>query len=102
MALFEKLPGNRHMAYGWHHRAEHVHKQGISQMAGGPPPLRSDSEPDGLCGLSFEHQQRVNIANALYMLTTRIINFCFVDGLFFVENPFSSIYWKTTAFGAIE
>lgn len=70
---------------------------------GGPRPLRSDAEPDGLCGLGSNDRLRVDTANALYRLTTKIISFCFCEGLFFfVENPFSSIYWKTTAFRSIE
>ena len=70
---------------------------------GGPPPLRSDVEPDGLKDLSRANQERIDKANALYALTTRIINFCCSEGLFFfLENPFSSVYWKTSAFKSIE
>ena len=70
---------------------------------GGPPPLRSDMEPDGLKFLSHANQERIDKANALYALTTCIIDFCCKEGLFFfLENPFSSVYWKTSAFRSIE
>ena len=70
---------------------------------GGPAPLRSDMEPDGFKNLSYANQQRIDKANALYALTTRVINFCCKEGLFFfLENPFSSVYWKTSAFRSIE
>lgn len=66
---------------------------------GGPPPLRSDLLPDGLENLNKEDQERVNKANSLYLLTTQVADYCFVNGLFFfIENPFSSIYWKTSMF----
>ena len=59
---------------------------------GGPRPHRSDAEPDGLCGLGSNDRLRVDTPNAVYRLTTKIINFCFCEGLFFfVENLFSSI-----------
>ncbi len=65
---------------------------------GGPPPLRSDTCPDGLINLSAADNTRVNKANALYWLTNRVALFCATHGLFFfIENPFSSVFWKTSA-----
>ena len=70
---------------------------------GGPPPLRSDLLPDGLDNLSSQDQERVQKANCLYLLTTQVADYCFDNGLFFfIENPFSSIYWKTTFFRSMK
>ena len=69
---------------------------------GGPLPLRSDLWPDGLCHLSLQDRERVAKANDLYSLTSRLANFAFENELFFfIENPFTSIYWKTSAFRSI-
>ena len=69
---------------------------------GGPLPLRSDLWPDGLFHLSPQDRERVAKANALYSLTSRLADFAFENGLFFfIENPFTSIYWKTSAFRSI-
>ena len=66
---------------------------------GGPPPLRSDLQPDGLDGLCQQDWDRVQKANCLYHLTTLVADYCFDNGLFFfIENPLSSIYWKTSFF----
>ena len=70
---------------------------------GGPLPLRSDLLPDGFDNLSTKDKDRVSKANLLYILTSRLADFAFSNGLFFfVENPFTSIYWKTSAFRSIE
>ena len=70
---------------------------------GGPLPLRSDSMPDGLSQLSLQDVERVDKANSLYSITSRIADFAFDNGLFFfIENPFSSVYWKTSAFRSIK
>ena len=66
---------------------------------GGPPPLRDDFWPDGFTNLPASDFERVLKANALYNLTTDVMLFCFQEGLFFfVENPFTSVFWKTSAF----
>lgn len=66
---------------------------------GGPQPLRSDFWPDGFMNLLAGDLDRVSKANALYSLTADIMIYCFQHGLFFfVENPFTSIFWKTSAF----
>ncbi len=70
---------------------------------GGPLPLRSDLIPDGFDNLSTKDKDRVSKANLLYSLTSRLADFAFSRGLFFfIENPYTSIYWKTTAFRSIE
>ena len=70
---------------------------------GGPPPLRSDLRPDGLEGLSIQDSDRVEKANMLYWLTSQLADFAFDNGLFFfIENPFTSVYWKTSAFRSIQ
>ena len=66
---------------------------------GGPPPLRDDFWPDGFTNLSAGERDRVMKANSLYNLTADIMLFCVHEGLFFfVENPFTSVFWKTSAF----
>lgn len=66
---------------------------------GGPPPLRDDSWPDGFTNLSASDWDRVCKANALYGLTADVMLYCFHHGLFFfVENPFTSVFWKTSEF----
>ena len=70
---------------------------------GGPPPLRSDLQADGLDNLSPQDQERVSKANTLYLITTQVADYCFDTGLFFfIENPFSSIYWKTSFFRSMK
>ena len=70
---------------------------------GGPLPLRSDLMPDGLSQLSLQDKDRVDKANSLYSITSRLADFAFENGLFFfIENPFTSVYWKTSAFRSIQ
>ena len=70
---------------------------------GGPLPLRSDLMPDGFENLSKEDMDRVLKANSLYSITSRLADYSFDNGLFFfIENPFTSIYWKTSAFRSIQ
>ena len=70
---------------------------------GGPPPLRTDLRPDGLEGLTPKNSDRVEKANLLYSLTSRLADFAVDNGLFFfIENPFTSVYWKTSAFRSIQ
>ena len=66
---------------------------------GGPPPLRDDLWPDGFTNLSAVDHDRVMKANSLYNLSTDVMLFCAQEGLFFfIENPFTSVFWKTSAF----
>lgn len=66
---------------------------------GGPPPLRDDFYPDGFSTLNSADLARVESANALYSLSAEVIDFCCEHGvLVFCENPFTSIFWKTSHF----
>lgn len=77
---------------------------GTSSMArtianGGPPPLRDDFFPDGFSTLNSVDLARVRSANSLYSLSAEVIDFCCENGiLVFCENPFTSIFWKTSHF----
>ena len=69
------------------------------QTVQGPQPLRSDSQPNGLGKLSWIDRQRVSSANKLYHFVTSIALECIQRGLIVcIENPRSSLYWKTTFF----
>ena len=66
---------------------------------GGPPPLRDDFHPDGYINLNSSDSARVASANALYSLSAEVIDFCCEHGVLVVcENPFTSIFWKTSHF----
>ena len=65
----------------------------------GPKPLRSDEFPDGLPSLSGTSLLRVAAANALYKFITDICLYCLnADLTVCIENPRSSIYWRTSFF----
>jgi hypothetical protein len=65
----------------------------------GPKPLRSDEFPDGLPSLQGTSLLRVNAANALYQFITEICLYCINASLTVcIENPRSSIYWRTSFF----
>ena len=66
---------------------------------GGPPPLRDDFYPDGFNNLNSIDLARVESANALYSLSSTVIDYCCENGVLVVcENPFTSIFWKTSHF----
>ena len=68
----------------------------------GPKPLRSDEFPDGVPGLTPAEQTRVDSANALYAFVTQISLECFtLNKVVCIENPRSSIYWRTSFFGPL-
>ena len=65
----------------------------------GPQPLRSDALPNGLANLSWLNRQRVSSANKLYHFVTSIAIECLDRGFIVcIENPRSSLYWKTSFF----
>ena len=68
----------------------------------GPPPLRTDEEPDGISSLQGVSFERVLSANKLY---DALAKFCMLGaqrGLTMViENPRRSLYWKTSFFSKI-
>ena len=66
---------------------------------GGPPPLRDDLHPDGFNNLNSADAARVASANGLYSLTADVIDYCCEHGVLVIcENPFTSIFWKTSHF----
>ena len=59
----------------------------------GPPPLRSEEEPDGLADLLPSDQLRVQKANALYQAISDLVLVAASRGLVIVlENPRRSLY----------
>ena len=65
----------------------------------GPPPLRTDQHPDGVRHMSYVNRLRVSQANLLYKFVTAVALFCIQMGMIVViENPRSSLYWKTSFF----
>lgn len=62
----------------------------------GPGPLRSDSCPMGIPGLSKSDQRQVTLGNTMLMFSIRLIVICLALKIPFVlENPFSSRCWIT-------
>ena len=69
------------------------------QSTPGPPPLRSESEPDGLANMSPGDRLRVQKANELYHAISELALLAASRGLIIVlENPRRSLYWRTSAF----
>ena len=69
----------------------------LSNAQHGPRPLRSDEFPDGILGLQEHDAHRVQKANELYQFVTQICVVCTQKGLSWaVENPFSSLFWRTS------
>ena len=69
----------------------------LSNAQPGPRPLRSDEFPDGILGLQEHDAHRVQKANELYQFVTQICVVCTQKGLSWaVENPFSSLFWRTS------
>ena len=66
-------------------------------IPGGPPPLRTAAQPDGVNNLTPLQQLRVVQANILYSLTARVLAFCFQAGILTcTDNPSRSIFWLTS------
>ena len=64
-----------------------------------PPPLRSDSAPNGLPNFSQQNRQRVSSANKLYHFLSELVLSLVSKGIpVVIENPRSSLYWLTTYF----
>ena len=69
----------------------------------GPPPLRSEEEPDGLANLSPSGRLRVQKANTLYHAISDLVLVAASRGLVVVlENPRRSLYWRASAFMRIQ
>ena len=68
----------------------------IPLPGGGPKPLRSEDEPEGLSGLSSYDQQRVDLANSVYDTCCKLILHCIAIGVdWSLEQPKRSIFWWT-------
>ena len=66
----------------------------IDQGAPNPQPLRSDEHPEGLPGLGWVDQVKVNKANAIADFCTEISHLCIsLQVGFSIENPTNSILW---------
>ena len=62
-----------------------------------PRPLRSETKPDGLDGLSTQETERVRLANAVYSAACRLI-LCAEENKKFwtLEQPSRSLFWNTS------
>ncbi len=66
----------------------------IDQGAPNPQPLRSDEHPEGLPGLGWVDQVKVNKANAIADFCAEISHLCIsLQVGFSIENPTNSILW---------
>ena len=66
---------------------------------GGPPPLRTEEHPMGLPTLNEAQQERVNLANAMYLEACKIFDHCIARGILVtLENPTRSLFWLTSYF----
>ena len=73
------------------------------ELPNGPPPLRSDSEPDGLTNLTGKNLTRVQLANATYRFLADLIIELLPRGiLILVENPQRSIFWLTSFWSKVQ
>jgi hypothetical protein len=71
-------------------------------LIAGPQPLRTEGQPNGVTGLSYVNKLRVSQANAIYHFVTEVALFCHDRNLLVcIENPRSSLYWRTTFFAPL-
>ena len=69
----------------------------LSKKSHGPPPLRSDRWPDGVPSLSGINLVRVRLSNRLYAFMARLIPKLDANNVVWtVENPWTSLLWKTS------
>ena len=68
----------------------------------GPQPLRSETHPDGLASMNYLNRRRVWSANVLYKYVTDLAQYCLEVGkIVVIENPRSSLYWRTSFFAPL-
>ena len=68
----------------------------------GPRPLRTRKYPDGAPHLVDRDAARVASANALYSFSAQVFSYCQAQGIpCVVENPVSSLMWRTTWFAPL-
>ena len=69
----------------------------LSKKSHGPPPLRSDRWPDGVPSLSGINLVTVRLSNRLYAFMARLIPKLDANNIVWtVENPWTSLLWKTS------
>ena len=69
----------------------------IQGVANPPRPLRSESYPDGLQGLSEREEERVREANMSYEAMVELLLILIGFGIAVsVENPLNSLFWMTS------
>lgn len=69
----------------------------------GPKPLRNDDMPDGVLHMTKLERARVNSANTLYAFITRVALLCLhSQKLICIENPRSSLFWRTSFFAPLK
>ena len=69
----------------------------------GPKPMRTDDEPDGIKTLNGTAKLRVCSANTLYAFITKICLLCLdARKIICIENPRSSLYWRTSFFAPLK
>ena len=69
----------------------------------GPKPLRTDSSPDGVQHMTPTERLRVNLANSLYALITKVCLLCLgANKVVCIENPRSSLFWRTSFFAPLK
>lgn len=68
----------------------------IRRFPGDPAPLRSDSFPEGLPGLSANDAERIRLANLLFAYSCKIFDLaCTLGIVVTMENPLNSYFWRT-------
>ena len=69
----------------------------------GPKPLRTDDLPDGVKSLTGVEKTRVESANSLYAFVTKVCLMCLAtQKVVCIENPRSSLYWRTSFFAPLK
>ena len=77
--------------------ASKARERKVPGISNPPRPLRSESYPDGLTGLTEQEHQRVLEANASYSAMVELILFLIGLGVAVtVENPLNSLFWLTS------
>ena len=72
------------------------------EIPGGPPPVRSESFPEGLSGLKPHESERVQKANSVYSFACSLILLCAQFAVeWSLEQPHRSLFWKTVWWRAV-
>ena len=78
-------------------KASKAREKRIPGVVNPPRPLRSESYPDGLPGLTEREENRVNEANLSYAAMVELILLLISLGIAVsVENPLNSLFWLTS------